>query len=79
MAEVSARILVVEDDRAVRDAIERALDFEGYEVTTARDGAEALQRVLNESPDLVVLDVMMPIVDGLETWRGWRAPGPRGP
>lgn len=68
-------ILVAEDDRAVRDAVERALAFEGYAVVTARDGAEALQRVLNEKPDLVVLDVMMPIVDGFETCRRLRAAG----
>ena len=68
-------ILVAEDDRAVRDAVERALAFEGYGVITARDGAEALQRVLNEKPDLVVLDVMMPIVDGFETCRRLRAAG----
>lgn len=59
----------------MRDAVERALAFEGYDVTTARDGAEALQRVLNEKPDLVVLDVMMPIVDGFETCRRLRAAG----
>ena len=68
-------ILVAEDDRAVRDAVERALAFEGYDVVTARDGAEALQRVLNDKPDLVVLDVMMPIVDGFETCRRLRAAG----
>ena len=75
MADNKGRVLVAEDDRAVRDAVERALSFEGYEVITARDGAEALQRVLNDSPDLVVLDVMMPIVDGLETCRRLRASG----
>lgn len=59
----------------MRDAVERALAFEGYDVVTARDGAEALQRVLNDKPDLVVLDVMMPIVDGFETCRRLRATG----
>ena len=72
-------ILVAEDDRAVRDAVERALAFEGYEVITARDGAEALQRVLNDKPDLVVLDVMMPIVDGFEACRRLRASGNQVP
>lgn len=68
-------VLVVEDDRAVRDAVERALSFEGYDVDTARDGAEALSAVLNDPPDVIVLDVMMPHVDGLETCRRIRARG----
>lgn len=75
MTDTTGKVLVAEDDRAVRDAVERALGFEGYDVITARDGAEALQRVLNDAPDLVVLDVMMPIVDGLETCRRLRAAG----
>ncbi len=75
MNESTGVILIAEDDRAVRDAVERALTFEGYEVITARDGSEALQRVLNDKPDLVVLDVMMPIVDGLETCRRLRSAG----
>lgn len=79
MSEVGGKVLIAEDDRAVRDAVERALSFEGYEVITARDGAEALQRVLNDVPDLVVLDVMMPIVDGLETCRRLRAAGNQVP
>lgn len=75
MTATQGLILVAEDDRAVRDAIDRALSFEGYEVITARDGAEALQRVLNDRPDLLVLDVMMPLVDGFETCRRLRASG----
>ena len=63
----------------MRDAVERALTFEGYDVITARDGSEALQRVLNDRPDLLVLDVMMPILDGLETCRRLRASGERLP
>ena len=72
-------ILVVEDDRSVRDAVERALRFEGYDVRTARDGAEALSEVLNDPPDAIVLDVMMPFVDGLETCRRLRARGDATP
>lgn len=75
MDEEQAGVLVVEDDRAVRDAIERALSFEGYSVVTARDGAEALAAVINDPPDVIVLDVMMPHVDGLETCRRIRARG----
>ena len=71
----SARILVVEDDSAVRDALERALSFEGYTIDTATDGAVALSRLREESVDLVVLDVMMPHVDGIETCRRIRAAG----
>jgi two-component system response regulator MprA len=70
-----ARILVVEDDSAVRDALERALSFEGYSIETATDGAIALSRLREATVDLVVLDVMMPHVDGIETCRRIRASG----
>jgi len=73
------RVLVVEDDAAVRRAVARALSFEGYDVVTARDGAEALAMVLNESIEAIVMDVMMPIVDGLETCRRIRARGDTTP
>jgi two-component system response regulator MprA len=72
-------ILVVEDDRAVREAVERALTYEGYEVSTARDGAEALSAVLNDPPEAIVLDVMMPHVNGLEACRRIRASGDTTP
>jgi len=72
-------VLVAEDDRAVRESIERALSFEGYDVLTAPDGAEAIQRVLNDKPDALVLDVMMPHVDGLEVTRRLRSVGVRTP
>ncbi len=71
----AGHILVAEDDRGVRQAIERALKFEGYEVTTADDGAEALAAVKRDQPDLIILDVMMPHVDGLETCRRLRSRG----
>src|SRR5262245_36912919 len=76
---MSGRVLVAEDDRAVRESIERALSFEGYEVVTAPDGAEAIQRVLNDKPDAILLDVMMPHVDGLEVARRLRAVGVKTP
>jgi two-component system response regulator MprA len=73
------RILVVDDEPAVRTALERALRLEGYEVELAADGAEALQRLALNAPDAVVLDVLMPNVDGLEVCRRLRAAGDRTP
>ena len=75
----SQRVLVVEDDGAVRRAVERALSFEGYDVVTARDGAEALAIILNDNIEAIVLDVMMPIVDGLEACKRIRARGDTTP
>ena len=77
--ERSARILVAEDDRAVRQAVERALRFEGFDVTAVRDGSEALQALLNDTPDVVILDVMMPHIDGLDVCRRVRARGDATP
>jgi two-component system response regulator MprA len=73
------RLLVIEDDRAVRQALERALSFDGYEVSTANDGSEGLAKVLDEQPAAIVLDVMMPHVDGLEVCRRLRAKGDTTP
>jgi two-component system, OmpR family, response regulator MprA len=73
------RILVVDDEPAVRTALERALRLEGYEVELAADGAEALQQLALKAPDAVVLDVLMPNVDGLEVCRRLRAAGDRTP
>jgi two-component system, OmpR family, response regulator MprA len=67
------RVLVVDDEPAVRTALERALKLEGYDVELASDGAEALQRLAQHSTDAVVLDVLMPNVDGLEVCRRLRA------
>ncbi|MDQ3782950.1 MAG: response regulator transcription factor [Actinomycetota bacterium] len=75
----SASILLIEDDRGVRQALERALVFEGYQVSTANDGSEGLSMVLNHPPDAIVLDVMMPIIDGLEVCRRIRARGDATP
>jgi len=70
-----ARILVVDDDRAVRDSLRRSLAFNGYQVDTATDGLEALEHVARSRPDALVLDVMMPRVGGLEACRRLRADG----
>jgi len=72
---VAVRILVVDDERAVRESLERTLRFEGYEVAVAGDGAEALDRVQRDRPDAVVLDVLMPRLDGLAVCRRLRARG----
>jgi two-component system response regulator MprA len=66
------RILVVDDERPVRDALERALRLEGYEVELAADGQEALLSLARRSVDAIVLDVLMPVLDGLETCRTLR-------
>jgi two-component system response regulator MprA len=73
------RILVVDDDRSVRDALRRALTLGGYEVDAASDGVQALQRLTAASPDAVVLDVGMPEMDGLEVCRRVRDAGDRVP
>lgn len=69
------RILVVDDDRAVRDSLRRSLEFNGYVVEVASDGAEALARVPHVNPDAIVMDVMMPKLDGLEATRALRNAG----
>ncbi|MDH6126315.1 response regulator transcription factor [Kitasatospora sp. GP82] len=75
----NARLLVVDDEPALRDALESSLAFEGYEVTTATDGYEALDAVEREKPDLVLLDIMMPRMDGLTAVRRMRARGDTAP
>jgi two-component system response regulator MprA len=69
------RILVVDDDRAVRESLRRSLAFNGYQVDLAVDGKSALEAVEQRRPDAMVLDVMMPRVDGLEVCRRMRAAG----
>jgi two-component system response regulator MprA len=74
------RVLVVDDEPAVRVALERALRLEHYDVELAADGREALERLANGTPpDAVVLDVAMPFVDGLEVCRRLREAGDRTP
>jgi two-component system, OmpR family, response regulator MprA len=69
----SRRVLVVDDDPMVASTIQRVLRPEGYDVDVAHGGSEALDRVRAKRPDLVVLDVMMPGMDGLEVCRQLRA------
>ncbi|MGZ4388622.1 MAG: response regulator transcription factor [Gaiellaceae bacterium] len=74
------RVLVVDDERAVRDSLRRALELDGYEVELAADGEEALHRIENGTePDAVVLDILMPRMSGLEVCRRLRESGNRIP
>ena len=73
------QVLVVDDEPAVRDSLERALRLEGYEIVVAADGAQALATLAQDNTDAVVLDVMMPGVDGLEVCRRMRSAGNRTP
>src|SRR4051795_4050051 len=74
------KILIADDERAVREALQRALELEGYEIELAADGREALERLEHDAqPDAVVLDVLMPGMDGLEVARTMRRSGSRGP
>jgi len=73
------KILVVDDDRAVREALRRALTLAGYEVETAEDGERAIESIVRSVPEAVVLDVGLPGVDGLEVCRRLRRLGNRVP
>jgi two-component system response regulator MprA len=73
------RILVVDDDRAVREALRRALTLAGYEVQVAEDGEQALELIVQAVPEAVVLDVGLPGIDGLEVCRRVRRLGNRVP
>jgi two-component system response regulator MprA len=73
------RILVVDDEQAVREAVDRALRLEGYRTELAADGRGALDAVASAPPDAIVLDVLMPGIDGLEVCRRLRAAGDRTP
>ncbi|MDV2417631.1 response regulator transcription factor [Corynebacterium tuberculostearicum] len=69
------KILVVDDEQAVRESLRRSLRFNGYEVLTANDGLEAVETVRAENPELLILDVMMPNMDGLEVCSTLRSEG----
>ena len=74
-----ARILVVDDELAVQHALSRALSLERYEVTLCGDGGDALERMLDGSYDAVILDISMPVLDGLQVCRRVRESGDRTP
>ena len=74
-ADPRQRVLVVDDDKAVRESLRRSLEYNGYDVVLASDGAEALATIGTARPDVVVMDVMMPRLGGLETTRALRAAG----
>ena len=69
---MAGRVLVVDDDETVRDVVRRYLEHAGYEVTVAGDGETALELIARQTPDLVVLDLMLPGIDGLEVCRRLR-------
>src|SRR5215217_7599491 len=70
-----ARILAVDDDARIAASLRRALIYEGYDVTVAADGPSALMRAREQPPDLVILDIMLPGLDGIEVCRRLRAEG----
>jgi two-component system response regulator MprA len=72
-------VLVAEDDQRVRESVQRGLRLEGYEVIAVADGQQAVDAVLHQEPSLVVLDVMMPVLDGLTACRQLRARFPALP
>ena len=76
---MNGKLLVVEDDAHVREAVARALRFEGYDVHTAVDGNEALVRATELEPDAILLDVLMPGTDGLAVCRRLRERGDQTP
>ncbi len=71
-----ANILVVDDERAIRDLLRTALEGAGYAVTEAASGVEALAQVAAAAPDMVLIDIVMPEMDGIETIRRLRAEAP---
>ena len=72
----ASRVLVVDDEPMVRDVLVRYLSLDGFEVSEAADGRSALERITENAPDLVVLDLMLPEIDGYEVLRRLRASSP---
>jgi two-component system, OmpR family, response regulator MprA len=78
-SDTKPHVLVVDDDRAVRESLRRSLEFNGYAVSLAEDGAAALAGISGTNPDAIVMDVMMPRLDGIETTRALRSVGNQVP
>jgi two-component system response regulator MprA len=76
---VADRVLLADDDRSVRESLQRALTLEGYRVEVAADGGQALDAARANPPDVIVLDVMMPVLDGVTVCKVLRAEGVRTP
>jgi two-component system response regulator MprA len=72
-------VFIVEDDPSVRTAVERVMSLEGYRTEVSPNGADALERIGAMRPDVAIVDVMMPFIDGLEVCRRLRARGDRTP
>ena len=66
---VTSTIIIAEDDRAARDSVVRVLGYEGYRVVAVSNGEDALNKIDDDAPDLLILDLMMPKVDGVEVLR----------
>ena len=79
MSQQKPRVLVVEDDLSILTGVSMNLRYEGYEVLQAQDGASGLEMAVNDGPDLIVLDVMMPRLNGYEVLRELRSRGVRTP
>lgn len=63
---MSRKILLVEDDEGIRLLYQQELEEEGYEIVSAKNGREAIERLEKEKPDLIILDIVMPVMDGME-------------
>lgn len=66
MGDTSRRILIIEDDEFISDVYQKKLALEGYSIDLARDGEEALRKIREQKPDLVLLDIMIPLKDGFQ-------------